>query len=65
MEFHYRELPVCPHCESEYDVHDDPINEYYEEGEIVIECNCGESFSVTVNVTFDYSTEKEDQEGGE
>lgn len=56
-EYSHNPTPKCPYCDHEENISDDPIVEYYEEGEITMSCgNCSKDYTCYVAVEFSYST---------
>lgn len=55
--------PRCPHCGVDYDVNEREAWHLYEEGGHEIECpSCDLPYHVSVNVSYSYSTDEQEEE---
>lgn len=58
--------PKCPHCGDDYDINDHEAWNLYEEGEHQIECpSCDLEYAVSVGVSYNYSTDEQEEEDDE
>jgi hypothetical protein len=65
LDFWGLNAPRCPHCGTEYDIAANDAWRLYEEGEHEVECdgpNCGREFTVTVRVSYSFSTDEQPDE---
>lgn len=66
LDFWGRDNPKCPHCGYDYDIQEREAWNLYEEGEHQIECpSCHLDYAVSVNVSFSYSTDEQEDEDDE
>lgn len=58
-----RAVPKCPHCGHDYDIQVHEAWRLYEEGAHEIECpSCDLEYVVSVDVSYSYSTDEQEEE---
>ena len=60
-DYSHENKPKCPHCDAELDVHHELDDEFFEEGEVSINCrSCEKDYKCQVDVHVSYSTWNQD-----
>lgn len=59
MDFWSKDQPKCPHCGDDFDIQEREAWNLYDEGDHEVTCAnplCGREFTVSVEVTYSFST---------
>ena len=61
IDYAYNNEPLCPFCDYSMDINASELFQLYEDGDHELNCpNCAKLVKVQSNVTFDFSTDEQD-----